>query len=442
MIFSSVEFILFFLTFIILVKYFKNYQREVIIVTSFIFYSFWSPIFFFLLLYLCLSNYFFIKFNVKLKFAISLTLIPLFYFKYSLFFIKLANLESLNKYAYSDELPLAISFITFTAIATIIDTKLKRHDENLNFKNFTEFLVYFPQLIAGPILRVKELVPQLKEKLSINKSNIKFGLILFTVGFIKKIFFADSIASYIDPFFEGPMSNPDGIIQSFLLFPLQIYFDFSGYVDMALGASIILGINLPQNFNKPYLSTSLTDFWRNWHITLSAWFRDYLYIPLGGSRKSKHILFFNLILVMSAAGLWHGASLNFILWGFLNGFVLFLEKIFGKYFNFPSFLKIIFTCFIIFNLWIVFRISDFPQLIKFIYELYFNLNKLYSLENILTLFILIFGIYTQKFDNFNNIKNFSKNVPLYIIVPFIFIIILTGLGINAGSSDKFIYFQF
>ena len=145
---------------------------------------------------------------MKLKFAISLTLIPLFYFKYSLFFIKLANLESLNKYAYSDELPLAISFITFTAIATIIDTKLKRHDENLNFKNFTEFLVYFPQLIAGPILRVKELVPQLKEKLSINKSNIKFGLILFTVGFIKKIFFADSIASYIDPFLKALCQIP------------------------------------------------------------------------------------------------------------------------------------------------------------------------------------------------------------------------------------------
>ena len=188
MIFSSLEFILFFSVFLILIRYLKKYQRETIIFTSFVFYSFWSPIFFFLLLYLCLSNYFFIKYDIKLKYSISISLIPLFYFKYSLFFISLLNLEFLEKYAYTDNLPLAISFITFTAIATIIDTKLKKHDEILDFKNFTEFLVYFPQLIAGPILRVKQLIPQLKNKILIDKSNVKFGLVLFTLGFIKKIF--------------------------------------------------------------------------------------------------------------------------------------------------------------------------------------------------------------------------------------------------------------
>ena len=164
MIFSSLEFIIFFLVFIFIIKLSKNYQREIIIISSFIFYSFWSPIFFFLLLYLCLSNYYFIKYNVKLKFAISISLIPLFYFKYSLFFINLFNFNFLRDYAYTEKLPLAISFITFTAIATIIDTRFKKHNENLNFKNFTEFLVFFPQLIAGPILRVKQLIPQLKTK--------------------------------------------------------------------------------------------------------------------------------------------------------------------------------------------------------------------------------------------------------------------------------------
>lgn len=442
MIFSSLEFILFFSVFLILIRYLKKYQRETIIFTSFVFYSFWSPIFFFLLLYLCLSNYFFIKYDIKLKYSISISLIPLFYFKYSLFFISLLNLEFLEKYAYTDNLPLAISFITFTAIATIIDTKLKKHDEILDFKNFTEFLVYFPQLIAGPILRVKQLIPQLKNKILIDKSNVKFGLVLFTLGFIKKIFLADSIAGYIDPFFQSSVTNPDGIIKCFLLFPLQIYFDFSGYVDMALGISIILGISLPQNFDKPYLSKSLTEFWRNWHITLSSWFRDYLYIPLGGSRKSKINLFFNLILVMSVAGLWHGASLNFILWGFLNGLILFIEKIIGKFFNIPSFIKIILTCFIIFNLWIVFRINEFSQLVTFIVEFYSNLNRLFLLENLLILFILTTGVISQKFDNLYQIKRFSYNVPLYIILPFFMIIILTGLGINAGTSEKFIYFEF
>ena len=143
MIFSSLEFILFFSFFVILKKYLKNFQREIIISTSFIFYSFWSPEFFFLLLYLCLSNYIFIKKDIKLKYSISITLLPLFYFKYSLFFISLFNLELLEKYAYSKNLPLAISFITFTAIATIVDTKLKKHDEKFDIKNFTEFLFIF-----------------------------------------------------------------------------------------------------------------------------------------------------------------------------------------------------------------------------------------------------------------------------------------------------------
>ncbi len=442
MIFSSLEFLVFFSVFLILIKNFKSYQKEIIILTSFIFYSFWSPIFFFLLLYLCLSNYLFIKYEVKLKYSISISLLPLFYFKYSLFFISLLNIEFLKKYAYVDNLPLAISFITFTAIATIIDTKFKKHDEKLDIKNFTEFLVYFPQLIAGPILRVKQLIPQLKNRIYIEKSNIKFGLVLFTVGFVKKIFLADNIASYIDPFFASSLTNSDDIIKCFLLFPLQIYFDFSGYVDMALGVSIILGISLPQNFDKPYLSESLTEFWRNWHITLSSWFRDYLYIPLGGSRKSKITLFFNLILVMSVAGLWHGASLNFILWGFLNGLILFSEKIIGKFFNIHSLMKIILTCFIIFNLWIVFRINEFSQLISFFVEFYSNLNRLFLFENLLILLILMAGVISQKFDNFHKIKRFSHNVPIYIILPFFMIIILTGLGMNAGTSDKFIYFEF
>ena len=145
---------------------------------------------------------------------------------------------------------------------------------------------------------------------------------------------------------------------------------------------------------------------------------------------------------MSVAGLWHGASLNFILWGFLNGLILFSEKVIGKFLNIPSFIKILLTCFIIFNLWIVFRINEFSQLITFIVEFYSNLYRLFLLENLLILFILIVGVISQKFDNFYQIKRLSHNVPLYIILPFFMIIILTGLGMNSGSSEKFIYFEF
>ncbi len=442
MIFSSLEFILFFLVFSICIKYLRNYQQALIIISSFIFYSFWNSIFFILLVYLCLSNFYFIKKKINIYFAVTASLLPLFYFKYSYFFSNVFNLEILSEYSYKGELPLAISFITFTALATIIDTKLNKHNENLDIKNFTEFLVYFPQLIAGPILRVNQLIPQLKNKIEFNESNIKFGLVLFTIGFVKKIFLADNIGSYIDPFFEDPILHSDNVIKGFFLFPLQIYFDFSGYIDMALGSSIILGIHLPQNFTKPYLSESLTKFWRNWHITLSSWFRDYLYIPLGGSKKSKKKLFFNLTFVMSIAGLWHGASLNFILWGFLNGFILFFEKMINKSFEIPNILKIIITCFIVFNLWIVFRISDFSHLINFFIELYSNIEKIFLFENLVIFLILILGVISQKFEELKNIRKFSHKISFFFLIPFILVIILTGLGINAGTSEKFIYFQF
>ena len=443
MIFSSIEFLIFFLSFILAVKIFPNYQRTLIIIFSLFFYSYWNPIFIFLLLSLCLSCYLFIKRDVSLKISIPTTLIPLFYFKYSFFIGSLLDMNLLIIYSYKASLPLAISFITFTAIAILIDVKTKKYTDELNFYNFSEFLIYFPQLIAGPILRAKELIPSLKGKIIFTNENIKFGILLFTLGFIKKIFFADNIATYIDPIFEDPnLANPEDLFKAYLLFPLQIYFDFSGYVDMALGISKILSIDLPINFNKPYLSKSITEFWRNWHITLSNWFRDYIYIPLGGSRGGSTKLYFNLIITMSVAGLWHGASINFILWGFLNGLLLFLEKKIKRFFNLNNLLKISLTCFIVFNLWIVFRIQNFEIMNQFFIQLYSNLNTIFYKENLILTILVFIGIYSQKFDNYKTIKNISKKLKLVYTTPIIIMIILTGLAINTGTSDKFIYFDF
>jgi len=303
--------------------------------------------------------------------------------------------------AYLGELPLAISFITFTAIAVIIDRK-NQSNEDIKLASLSEYFLYFPQLIAGPILRLNELLPQLKFKIKFNKENIKFGLLLFIIGFIKKVYFADNIAEFIDPFFENPsLTNNADLIKAFLLFPIQIYFDFSGYVDMALGISIICGINLPINFNKPYLSQSLTEFWRCWHITLSNWFRDYIYIPLGGSKKNNLITNKNLIITMCIAGLWHGASLNFVLWGFLNGIILCLEKIFNLHKSKKSFIRCIINCFIIFNLWIIFRINEFSVIYDYFILLYSNIFKVFELDNLLTLIFVFIMIYSQKFDNFD-----------------------------------------
>jgi alginate O-acetyltransferase complex protein AlgI len=443
MIFSSIEFIIFFATFLLTIKFLNKFQRNLIIIFSLFFYAFWNLSFVLLILYFCITTYFFIKKNDYLKISIFIVILPLIYFKYSIFLLDTLNLNHFNYFAYNGEIPLAISFITFTAIAAIIDTKNKIFDKNLiNFYSISEFILFFPQLIAGPILRLNELIPQLRDKCVFKKENIKFGLILFSVGFVKKIFFADNIGIFIDPIFENPEAfSSANIFKSFVLFPLQIYFDFSGYVDMALGSAIIIGIELPVNFNKPYLTGSITQFWRNWHITLSRWFKDYVYIPLGGSIKNKLITNRNLIFTMSIAGLWHGASLNFIIWGFLNGTILCIEKILNKRFT-TSFTRIWINCFIIFNLWIIFRISNFDNLINYFFLFYSGILDAINFENIILLLIVIFAIFLQKYDNFYFLQNFVRKINLIPVIFFFIIIVITGLAINTGQSEKFIYFQF
>ena len=443
MIFSSFQFLIFFSFFLLFIKYFRSQQKVIIILFSLFFYISWNPIFIFLIFYLSLITYICFKKKISTYITLVFIFLPLIYFKYSEFIFNILNYDKLASLSYKSDLPLAISFITFTAVAFIIDAKKKIFNDEISFFSFLEFIIYFPQLIAGPILRAKELVPSLKKKIIFSKNQIKFGIILFTVGFIKKVYLSDSIGAIIDPIFLDPAQAPaEDLIKGFLLFPLQIYFDFSGYVDMALGISNILSIELPVNFNKPYLSKSLTEFWRSWHITLSKWFRDYLYIPLGGSQKSSTILFFNLILTMSIAGLWHGANFNFIIWGFFNGLFLFFEKKISPFVNLNNFFKIIINCFIIFNLWLIFRIQDLNILIEYFRLLYFNLDSFFLRENIFVLTFSILAILSQKYDNYSYIKNLSEKIKLTYFVPIIILIIILGLSFNSGTSDKFIYFDF
>tara|TARA_A100001015_G_scaffold320563_1_gene447395 strand:+ start:1611 stop:2942 length:1332 start_codon:yes stop_codon:yes gene_type:complete len=443
MIFSSVEFLIFFLIFLVLLKFLRNYQNILIIFLSLFFYSFWDAKFTILILYLLFTTYFFIKRSINLKISIVLILLPLFYFKYSIFFFELIGLNHPENFAYSGNLPLGISFISFTCLAAIIDVKSKNFDfDKIELNSFSQFILYFPQLIAGPILRLKDLIHVFNDKIVFENSNIKFGIFLFLIGFIKKIYFADNIGSYIDPIFSN-INNVDSVElhKAFLLFPIQIYFDFSGYVDMALGISNCLSIKLPINFNKPYLTNSITEFWRCWHITLSKWFRDYIYIPLGGSKKGSLKRNFNLLLTMSIAGLWHGASLNFLLWGLLNGIFLSIEKYFD-FFNKKSFLRVILNCFLIFNLWIIFRIQDFNQIFNFFKILYTNSLLFFHYSNLIVLMITFIFIFLQKFEDIHKIKNFAQKMSYSYLLPFFTVIVLIGFAMNAGQSDKFIYFDF
>ena len=224
MIFSSIEFLIFFVLFILIIKFFSNYQKSIIIVFSLFFYSYWNPIFILLILFLLISSYSFIKKDISLKISIPIVLLPLFYFKYSNFLINILDLKILSDFSYKSDLPLAISFITFTIIAILVDVKTKKYNENINFSSFSEFLIYFPQLIAGPILRANELIPALKKKIIFTNDNIRFGILLFTVGFVKKIFFADNIGSYIDPLFINPdlVDNKD-FFKAYLLFTANLF---------------------------------------------------------------------------------------------------------------------------------------------------------------------------------------------------------------------------
>ena len=311
---------------------------------SLIFYSAWDSGFVLLLLTSICFNYgagYTIGHRVTTKsqkqakntliFAVAVNLSLLGYFKYSNFFIDSANTFFDGYFPALDIiLPLGISFFTFTQIAYLVDV-YRGVTREYNFIHYLLFVTYFPHLIAGPILHHKQMIPQfaLSDTYRINLNNVAIGLSIFILGLAKKVLIADNLAGYATPVFNA--ADAGVTIMFFeawvgaLSYTLQLYFDFSAYCDMAIGLSLMLNIRLPMNFNSPYKATSIIDFWRRWHMTLSAFLRDYLYIPLGGNRKGKSRRYINLIATMLLGGLWHGAGWTFIIWGGLHGLYLMIN---------------------------------------------------------------------------------------------------------------------
>ena len=303
---------------------------------SLFFYGYWNPVYVGLLLASIVCNYGFGTWLGKslthrkriLTLAVTADLLLLGYYKYANFFVGSINGLTGSSWHLGDiMLPLGISFFTFTQIAFLVDTyqgKVKEY----NFIHYTLFVTYFPHLIAGPVLHHKEMMPQFAEAKTyrFNYANLSVGLSIFFIGLFKKVILADGLAEYVGPVFAAPAA---GMSLSFLdawggalCYTLQLYFDFSGYSDMAIGLSRMFGVTLPLNFNSPYKSVNIIEFWRRWHMTLSRFLRDYLYIPLGGNRKSKAHRYLNLMITMLLGGLWHGAGWTFVLWGGLHGIYL------------------------------------------------------------------------------------------------------------------------
>jgi D-alanyl-lipoteichoic acid acyltransferase DltB (MBOAT superfamily) len=319
----------------------KNLSLFVLVVASVIFYSYWDlkyltffglSVFFNFLFCRAIVN----SFGVKRKFyaisSIVLNLLCLFYYKYSTFlFVDVSGFSS-NPFG-SVILPLGISFFTFTQIAFLVDA-WRGEVDHVKPLSYAFFVSYFPHLIAGPIIHHKEIIPQVESKLFGNMKwmYISTGLSILVLGLFKKVFIADNIAYYADPVFSLVSDSAaaptffEGWIAA-LAYTFQLYFDFSGYSDMAIGLSLIFGIRLPINFNSPYKASSMIDFWRRWHLTLSRFFRDYVYIPMGGNRKGGARRTVNLFMTMLLCGFWHGAGWTFIVWGAYHGVLLLINHL-------------------------------------------------------------------------------------------------------------------
>nr|WP_314118544.1 MBOAT family protein [uncultured Campylobacter sp.] len=385
MLFNSYEFIFAFLPITFFIYFFLNKRRlselskGFLVASSLFFYAWWNIAYLPIILCSMIFNYCFgmelnksdVKISKKaiLIVAIAANLALLGYFKYSDFLIDNLNFAfNLHIHSLNLLLPLAISFFTFQQIAYLVDSYSGGSTKEYSFLNYCLFVTFFPQLIAGPIVHHKEVMPQfgnLKNKVP-NYKNIALGIFVFSLGLFKKVLIADTFAVWASNGFDKAeiLSLIEAWVTS-LSYTFQLYFDFSGYCDMAIGAALLFNIKLPINFNSPYKAGNIQDFWRRWHITLSRFLRDYVYIPLGGNRKGRARTYLNLMLTFIIGGIWHGAGWTFIFWGFLHGLALMIHRFWH---NLGFRMNKALAWFITFNFvniaWVFFRAKDWSDAIK------------------------------------------------------------------------------
>lgn len=439
-------------------------------ISSFCFYAYWNPPFVFLLLFSIIFNFGIGKAlnreNVYrqyfLFFGIAVNLLWIAYFKYGNFLMSNVYALALSHWVNRDIfLPLGISFFTFQQIAFLIEI-YKGEITNPSLLNYSLFVSFFPQLIAGPIVRYTEIVPYFYQKRTfvVDYKNIALGLFLFSIGLAKKVVIADSLSPWVAEVFDktGPLHFWSAWSGA-LAYTFQIYFDFSGYSDMALGLGNLFNISLPINFNSPYKALSITDFWRRWHITLSSFLRDYLYIPLGGNRKGKLSQYKNLLVTMTLGGLWHGASWTFVFWGFYHGLLLLGHKVlsaFLKRHNLsknPRFLKWVATFFPVTLGWVFFRSHSLAQTYTIIKAMVgfqgipsLNVSLLRGMhfpELVLCLFICLFMPQSWEMISFHgtsgNTGRRSLSKMKIAVAAFVFLLAVILIG---TKPTEFLYFQF
>lgn len=473
MVFSSIIFLLFFLP-VFLAAYYavpRKARNLVVLVFSIVFLAWGAADFLPFMLASCLSNYFLVKIlgNTRQKntrrllvgLSVALNLGLLFYFKYANFFLE--NVSALRELFGSPALtwerivlPIGISFFTFTSITYSVDVYRGKHEALKSPLDYLLYIMMFPHLLAGPIIRFEFIANQIRQR-DDTWENILYGFYRFIMGLSKKVLIADVLALEVDRILGLNITGLDTASAwiAILAYTFQLYYDFSGYSDMAIGLARMIGFRFPENFDNPYISGSVTEFWRRWHMTFSSFMRYYLYYPLGGNRvHTQRRLYFNLWLVFLVSGLWHGASWNFVLYGAFHGFFMVLERLFliKIYARIGKFIPIAFTFFVIVLSRVFFRIENLHDAVGFMKVLFsFNIQPetmpvnphFYTIMLIAFVFSFItLSRYGLKLQSFFYERVYSENEHSLMTWIHAILLILCIASLTGQGFSPFIYFRF
>lgn len=455
MVFSSTLFLFYFLPIVLLIYNIvpKNFKNCILFLASLFFYAWGEPIYVVLMLFSTFSDYMHGKFiykNIENKKKAKLIMISsvvinlalLGFFKYSDFLIGIINnCFGLSIPLLNLPLPIGISFYTFQTMSYSLDIYMGKSEPQKNILDFGLYVTLFPQLIAGPIVTYNQIAEELTKRVP----NYRDGIERFIIGLSKKILLANNIGMVWDSL-RVYNSSIFGAWFGIICFAFQIYFDFSGYSDMAIGLGKCFGFNFAENFNYPYISKSITEFWRRWHISLGSFFREYVYIPLGGNKEGLFKQIRNISIVWILTGIWHGANFNYIFWGIYFGVILIIEKFFLKKYldKLPKFISHIYSLFLILIGWCIFAIEDTSSLLIYIKSLFINNSLIdsFSLFEVLNNLVLIIVCILVSTPLINKIYlKLSKHIILKNVI-LIGLFIINICYLVSSSYNPFLYFRF
>ncbi len=469
MLFSSMTFLWLFLPFVFIVHLIlqKRLKNIFLLVASLFFYSWGEPVYILLMLSSIIINYLaalMIAYTHKDKNIKRVVLIAdilvniglLWYFKYYNTFASIVDLlvhkEILT--VKNIVLPIGISFYTFQILSYVIDVYQEKCDVQKDLIALALYVSFFPQLIAGPIVKYREVARQIEDR-RLHASQIAVGIKRFVYGLSKKVILSNTIAEIADSIFSISLDTIDTkwLWGGTFLYTLQIYYDFSGYSDMAIGLGKMFGFEFPENFNYPYVSTSIREFWRRWHISLSSWFKEYIYIPLGGNRKGEVRTYINLAVVFIVTGIWHGATLNFLLWGCLHGFFSLLERIVPskKAGQGHKVLGHIYTLSVVMIGWSIFRCDSLKEALRLVYHMFIwkehGLYVWYDFFSVrglvvVAIAILLVGFIQERSEKVKAVLFDAENVYVWEGILQAVLLVMCIILLIGGQYNPFIYFKF